>query len=159
MFFFYYLKCHVWLQSLQEQEERLRLRQEKERQKEEAKAAKEKKKEEARKLREEKEKEKREKKEKEEREKREKREKEEKEKAERLKAKEELRKSKMEWVQKLIGPFYPRWCWSETGCDIIPPLQGKAWGETQERGRETGEGRREKDERREGCRCFVEACI
>ncbi|XP_015246816.1 PREDICTED: chromatin assembly factor 1 subunit A [Cyprinodon variegatus] len=84
------------LKSLQEQEERLRLRQEKERQKEEAKAAKEKKKEEARKLREEKEKEKREKKEKEEREKREKREKEEKEKAERLKAKEELRKSKME---------------------------------------------------------------
>ncbi|XP_007576808.1 chromatin assembly factor 1 subunit A [Poecilia formosa] len=84
------------LKSLQEQEERLRLRQEKERQKEEAKAAKEKKKEEARKLKEEKEREKREKKEKEEREKREKKEKEEKEKAERLKAKEELRKSKLE---------------------------------------------------------------
>ncbi|XP_027882576.1 chromatin assembly factor 1 subunit A [Xiphophorus couchianus] len=84
------------LKSLQEQEERLRLRQEKERQKEEAKAAKEKKKEEARMLKEEKEREKREKKEKEEREKREKKEKEEKEKAERLKAKEELRKSKLE---------------------------------------------------------------
>ncbi|KAM4738613.1 chromatin assembly factor 1 subunit A [Anableps anableps] len=83
------------LKSLQEQEERLRLRQEKERQKEEAKAAKEKKKEEARKLKEEKEREKRKKKEKEEREKREKKEKEEKEKAERLKAKEELRKSKL----------------------------------------------------------------
>uniref|UniRef100_A0A1A7WYD6 Chromatin assembly factor 1, subunit A (p150) n=1 Tax=Iconisemion striatum TaxID=60296 RepID=A0A1A7WYD6_9TELE len=73
------------LKSLQEQEERLRLLQEKERQKEEAKAAKEKKKEEARKLKEERE-----------REKREKKEKEEKEKAERLKAKEELRKSKLE---------------------------------------------------------------
>ncbi|XP_030583514.1 chromatin assembly factor 1 subunit A [Archocentrus centrarchus] len=84
------------LKSLQEQEERLRLRQEKERQKEEAKAAKEKKKEEARKLKEEREREKREKKEKDEREKREKKEKEEKEKAERLKAKEELRKSKLE---------------------------------------------------------------
>uniref|UniRef100_A0A3B5AMN7 Chromatin assembly factor 1 subunit A n=1 Tax=Stegastes partitus TaxID=144197 RepID=A0A3B5AMN7_9TELE len=80
--------------SLQEQEERLRLRQEKERQKEQAKAAKEKKKEEARKLKEEREREKREKKEKDEREKREKKEKEEKEKAERLKAKEELRKAK-----------------------------------------------------------------
>ncbi|XP_012727122.2 chromatin assembly factor 1 subunit A [Fundulus heteroclitus] len=84
------------LKSLQEQEERMRLRQEKERQKEEAKVAKEKKKEEARKLKEEKEREKREKREKEEREKREKKEKEEKEKAERLKAKEELRKSKLE---------------------------------------------------------------
>lgn len=84
------------LKSLQEQDERLRLRQEKERQKEEAKAAKEKKKEEARKLKEEREREKREKKEKDEREKREKKEKEEREKAERLKAKEELRKSKME---------------------------------------------------------------
>ncbi|KAM9358510.1 chromatin assembly factor 1 subunit A [Symphorus nematophorus] len=84
------------LKSLQEQEERLRLRQEKERQKEEAKAAKEKKKEEARKLKEEREREKREKKEKDEREKREKKEKEEKEKAERLKAKEEQRKSKLE---------------------------------------------------------------
>ncbi|KAF7203239.1 chromatin assembly factor 1 subunit A [Nothobranchius furzeri] len=73
------------LKSLQEQEERLRLIQEKERQKEEAKAAKEKKKEEARKLKQERE-----------REKREKKEKEEKEKAERLKAKEELRKSKLE---------------------------------------------------------------
>ncbi|XP_039908738.1 chromatin assembly factor 1 subunit A isoform X2 [Simochromis diagramma] len=82
--------------SLKEQDERLRLRQEKERQKEEAKAAKEKKKEEARKLKEEREREKREKKEKDEREKREKKEKEEREKAERLKAKEELRKSKME---------------------------------------------------------------
>ncbi|XP_041646812.1 chromatin assembly factor 1 subunit A [Cheilinus undulatus] len=84
------------LKSLQEQEERLRLRQEKERQKEEARAAKEKKKEEARKLKEERQKEKREKKEKDEREKREKKEKEEKEKAERLKAKEEQRKSKLE---------------------------------------------------------------
>ncbi|CAK6955189.1 chromatin assembly factor 1 subunit A [Scomber scombrus] len=84
------------LKSLQEQEERLRLRQEKERQKEEAKAAKEKKKEEARKLKEDREREKREKKEKDEREKREKKEKEEKEKADRLKAKEELRKSKLE---------------------------------------------------------------
>ncbi|XP_039984270.1 chromatin assembly factor 1 subunit A [Xiphias gladius] len=84
------------LKTLQEQEERLRLRQEKERQREEAKAAKEKKKEEARKLKEEREREKREKKEKDEREKREKKEKEEKEKAERLKAKEELRKSKQE---------------------------------------------------------------
>ncbi|XP_059197920.1 chromatin assembly factor 1 subunit A [Centropristis striata] len=84
------------LKSLKEQEERLRLRQEKERQKEEAKAAKEKKKEEARKLKDEREREKREKKEKDEREKREKKEKEEKEKADRLKAKEELRKSKLE---------------------------------------------------------------
>nr|XP_046247665.1 chromatin assembly factor 1 subunit A [Scatophagus argus] len=84
------------LKSLQEQEERLRLRQEKERQKEEAKAAKEKKKEAARKLKEEREREKREKKEKDERERREKKEKEEKEKAERLKAKEEQRKSKLE---------------------------------------------------------------
>ncbi|KAM9383934.1 chromatin assembly factor 1 subunit A [Pholidichthys leucotaenia] len=84
------------LKSLQEQEERLRLRQEKERQKEEAKAAKEKKKEEARKLKETKERERREKKEKEEREKRERKEKEEKDKAERLKAKEEQRKSKLE---------------------------------------------------------------
>ncbi|KAI3368923.1 hypothetical protein L3Q82_025898 [Scortum barcoo] len=84
------------LKSLQEQEERLRLRQEKERQKEEAKAAKQKKREEARRLKEEREKEKREKKEKDEREKREKKEKEEKEKAERLKAKEEQRKSKLE---------------------------------------------------------------
>uniref|UniRef100_A0A3B5ADW5 Chromatin assembly factor 1 subunit A n=1 Tax=Stegastes partitus TaxID=144197 RepID=A0A3B5ADW5_9TELE len=83
-------------ESLQEQEERLRLRQEKERQKEQAKAAKEKKKEEARKLKEEREREKREKKEKDEREKREKKEKEEKEKAERLKAKEELRKAKQD---------------------------------------------------------------
>ncbi|AWP11340.1 putative chromatin assembly factor 1 subunit A isoform 3 [Scophthalmus maximus] len=84
------------LKSLQEQEDRLRLRQEKERQREEAKAAKEKKKEEARKQKEEREREKREKKEKDEQEKREKKEKEEKEKAERLKAKEELRKSKQE---------------------------------------------------------------
>ncbi|XP_044056714.1 chromatin assembly factor 1 subunit A [Siniperca chuatsi] len=84
------------LKSLQEQEERLRLRQEKERQKEEAKAAKEKKKEEARKQKEEREREKREKKEKDEREKREKKEKEEKEKAERLKEKEKQRKSKLE---------------------------------------------------------------
>ncbi|XP_062251164.1 chromatin assembly factor 1 subunit A [Platichthys flesus] len=84
------------LKGLQEQEERLRLRQEKECQKEEAKAAKEKKKEEARKLKEEREREKREKKEKDEREKREKKEKEEKEKADKLKAKEELRKSKLE---------------------------------------------------------------
>lgn len=84
------------LKSLQEQEERLRVRQEKERQKEEAKAAKEKKKEEARKLKEEKEREKREKKERDERERKEKKEKEEKEKAERLKAKEEQRKNKME---------------------------------------------------------------
>ncbi|XP_019936438.2 chromatin assembly factor 1 subunit A isoform X1 [Paralichthys olivaceus] len=87
------------LKTLQEQEERLRLRQEKECQKEEAKAAKEKKKEEARKLKEEREREKREKREKDEREKREKKEKkekEEKEKAEKLKAKEELRKSKLE---------------------------------------------------------------
>uniref|UniRef100_A0A3Q3EMX6 Chromatin assembly factor 1, subunit A (p150) n=1 Tax=Labrus bergylta TaxID=56723 RepID=A0A3Q3EMX6_9LABR len=83
------LCCHISLQCLiyllQEQEERLRLQQEKERQKEEAKAAKEKKKEVARKLREEQQKERREKKEKEEQEKREKKEKEEKEKAERLK--------------------------------------------------------------------------
>uniref|UniRef100_A0A3P8SKY1 Chromatin assembly factor 1, subunit A (p150) n=1 Tax=Amphiprion percula TaxID=161767 RepID=A0A3P8SKY1_AMPPE len=84
------------LKSLQEQEERLRLRQEKERQKEEAKAAKEKKKEEARKLKEEREREKREKKEKDNREKQEKKEKEEKEKAERLKAKEDLRKAKLD---------------------------------------------------------------
>ncbi|XP_074525148.1 chromatin assembly factor 1 subunit A [Halichoeres trimaculatus] len=84
------------LKSLQEQEEKLRLRQEKERQKEEAKAEKEKKKEEARKLKQEQQKEKREKKEKEEREKREKKEKEDKEKAERLKVKEEQRKSKIE---------------------------------------------------------------
>ncbi|XP_068174945.1 chromatin assembly factor 1 subunit A isoform X2 [Antennarius striatus] len=84
------------LKSLQEQEERLRLRQEKERQKEEIKAAKEKKKEEARKLKEEREKEKQKKKEKDERERREKKEKDEKEKAERLKAKEEQRKSKLE---------------------------------------------------------------
>uniref|UniRef100_A0A3P9LH16 Chromatin assembly factor 1, subunit A (p150) n=1 Tax=Oryzias latipes TaxID=8090 RepID=A0A3P9LH16_ORYLA len=82
-------------ESLQEHEEKLRLRQEKERQKEEAKAEKQKKKEEARKLKEEREKEKRERKEKDEREKREKKEKEEKEKAERVKAKEELRKSKI----------------------------------------------------------------
>uniref|UniRef100_A0A673A3A2 Chromatin assembly factor 1 subunit p150 C-terminal domain-containing protein n=1 Tax=Sphaeramia orbicularis TaxID=375764 RepID=A0A673A3A2_9TELE len=86
----------VQFQSLQEQEEKLRLRQEKKRQQEEAKAAKEKKKEEARKLKEEREREKREKKEKDEREKKEKKEKDEKEKAERLKAKEELRKSKLE---------------------------------------------------------------
>ncbi|KAK2907675.1 chromatin assembly factor 1 subunit A isoform X1 [Channa argus] len=84
------------LKTLQEQEDRLRLRQEKERQKEEAKVAKEKKKEAARKLKEEREREKRVKKEKDEREKREKKEKEEREKADRLKAKEELRKSKLE---------------------------------------------------------------
>ncbi|KAM3619630.1 uncharacterized protein V6R79_011059 [Siganus canaliculatus] len=84
------------LKSLQEQEEKLRLRQEKERQKEEAKVAKEKKKEEARRLKEEREREKREKKEKDDRDKREKKEREEKEKAERLKAKEEQRKSKLE---------------------------------------------------------------
>lgn len=84
------------LKSFQEQEERLQLRQEKERQKEEAKVAKEKKKEEARKLKEDREREKREKREKDEREKREKKEKEEKEKAEKLKAKEEQRKSKQE---------------------------------------------------------------
>uniref|UniRef100_A0A3B4AK22 Uncharacterized protein n=1 Tax=Periophthalmus magnuspinnatus TaxID=409849 RepID=A0A3B4AK22_9GOBI len=82
--------------SVQEQEEKLRLRQEKERLKEEAKAAKEKKKEDARKQKEEREREKREKKEREERERKEKKEKEEKEKAERLKAKEEQRKSKLE---------------------------------------------------------------
>uniref|UniRef100_H2VC85 Chromatin assembly factor 1, subunit A (p150) n=1 Tax=Takifugu rubripes TaxID=31033 RepID=H2VC85_TAKRU len=73
------------VESLQEQEERLRLQQEKQRQKEEAKAVKEKKKEEARKIKEERQREKREKKEKEERERREKKEKDEKEKAERLK--------------------------------------------------------------------------
>ncbi|XP_070688944.1 chromatin assembly factor 1 subunit A [Pempheris klunzingeri] len=84
------------LKSLQEQEERLRLRQEKERQREAAKAAKEKKREEARRQKEEKEREKREKKEKDEREKREKKEKEERERAEKLKAKEEQRKSKLE---------------------------------------------------------------
>ncbi|KAM6921545.1 chromatin assembly factor 1 subunit A [Xenentodon cancila] len=84
------------LKSLEEQEERLRLRQERERQKEEAKVAKEKKKEEARKIKEEREREKREKKEKDDREKQEKKKKEEKEKADRLKAKEELRKSKLE---------------------------------------------------------------
>ncbi|XP_075895576.1 chromatin assembly factor 1 subunit A [Nelusetta ayraudi] len=84
------------LKSLQEQEERLRLQQEKQRQKEEAKTAKEKKKEDARKLKEERERGKREKKEKDDREKREKKEKEEKEKAEKLKAKEEQRKSKLE---------------------------------------------------------------
>ncbi|XP_033821587.1 chromatin assembly factor 1 subunit A [Periophthalmus magnuspinnatus] len=84
------------LKSVQEQEEKLRLRQEKERLKEEAKAAKEKKKEDARKQKEEREREKREKKEREERERKEKKEKEEKEKAERLKAKEEQRKSKLE---------------------------------------------------------------
>lgn len=84
------------LKNIQEQEEKLRLRQEKERQKEEAKAAREKKKEEARKQKEDREKEKREKKEKDEREKREKKEKDEKERAEKLKAKEEQRKSKQE---------------------------------------------------------------
>uniref|UniRef100_A0A3B4ALA9 Uncharacterized protein n=1 Tax=Periophthalmus magnuspinnatus TaxID=409849 RepID=A0A3B4ALA9_9GOBI len=84
-----------FLTSVQEQEEKLRLRQEKERLKEEAKAAKEKKKEDARKQKEEREREKREKKEREERERKEKKEKEEKEKAERLKAKEEQRKSKL----------------------------------------------------------------
>ncbi|XP_041861747.1 chromatin assembly factor 1 subunit A [Melanotaenia boesemani] len=84
------------LKTLQVQEERIQMRQEKERQKEEEKAAKQKKKEEARKLKEEREREKREKKEKDEQEKREKKEKEEREKAERLKAKEELRKSKQE---------------------------------------------------------------
>ncbi|KAF3835017.1 hypothetical protein F7725_027575 [Dissostichus mawsoni] len=81
---------------VQEQEERHLLRQEKDRQREEAKAAKEKKKEEARRLKEEREKEKRERKEKDEQEKREKKEKEEKEKADKLKAKEDLRKSKQE---------------------------------------------------------------
>ncbi|KAJ0065435.1 hypothetical protein NL108_010431 [Boleophthalmus pectinirostris] len=84
------------LKNVQEQEEKLRLRQEKDRLKEEAKAAKEKKKEDARKQKEERDKEKREKKEREERERKEKKEKEEKEKAERLKAKEEQRKSKLE---------------------------------------------------------------
>ncbi|XP_072294778.1 chromatin assembly factor 1 subunit A isoform X2 [Eucyclogobius newberryi] len=84
------------LKSVQEQEEKLRLRQEKERLKEEAKAEKEKRKEDARKQKEEREREKREKKEQDERERKEKREKEEKEKAERLKAKEEQRKSKLE---------------------------------------------------------------
>ncbi|XP_069550914.1 chromatin assembly factor 1 subunit A [Brachyistius frenatus] len=84
------------LKSFHEQEDKLQQRQEKERQKEEAKAAKEKKKEEARKLREKREREKREKKEKDERDKREKKEKEEKEKADKIKAKEELRKSKLE---------------------------------------------------------------
>ncbi|XP_057696095.1 chromatin assembly factor 1 subunit A [Corythoichthys intestinalis] len=84
------------LKSPQEQEERLRLRQEKERQKEEAKVAKEKKREESRKLKEEREREKQEKKEKGKREKREKKEKEEREKAEKLKAKEEQRKSRLE---------------------------------------------------------------
>ncbi|KAM9831316.1 chromatin assembly factor 1 subunit A [Neosynchiropus ocellatus] len=82
--------------SFKEQQERLRLREEKERLKEEAKAAKEKKRQELRRLKEEKEKERREKKERDEREKREKKEKEEKEKAEKLKAKEEQRKSKLE---------------------------------------------------------------
>ncbi|XP_068449101.1 chromatin assembly factor 1 subunit A [Clinocottus analis] len=76
-----------------EQEEKLRLRQEKDRQREEAKAEKLKQKEEARKLKDEQEKEKREKREKE---KREKKEKEDKEKADKLKAKEDLRKSKLE---------------------------------------------------------------
>ncbi|XP_034387188.1 chromatin assembly factor 1 subunit A [Cyclopterus lumpus] len=76
-----------------EQEEKLRLRQEKDRQKEEAKAEKMKQKEEARRLKDEQEKEKREKKEKE---KREKKEKEDKEKADKLKVKEDLRKSKLE---------------------------------------------------------------
>ncbi|CAL1592852.1 unnamed protein product [Knipowitschia caucasica] len=84
------------LKGPQEQEEKLRLRQEKERLKEEAKAEKEKKKEDARKQREEREREKREKKEREERERKEKKDNEEKEKAERLKAKEEQRKSKLE---------------------------------------------------------------
>uniref|UniRef100_A0AAY4E644 Chromatin assembly factor 1 subunit A n=1 Tax=Denticeps clupeoides TaxID=299321 RepID=A0AAY4E644_9TELE len=71
-------------------------RQERERQREEAKAAKEKKKEEARKLKEEKHREKKERKEKEEREKREKKERDDKEKAEKLRVKEEQRKSKQE---------------------------------------------------------------
>ncbi|XP_062308729.1 chromatin assembly factor 1 subunit A [Osmerus eperlanus] len=79
--------------SLQEQEERVRQREQREREREEAKVAKEKKKEEARKQREEREKEKRERKEREEREKLEKKEK---EKAEKLKAKEEQRRSKQE---------------------------------------------------------------
>ncbi|XP_077462961.1 chromatin assembly factor 1 subunit A isoform X2 [Stigmatopora argus] len=91
------------LKSLQVQDERLRIRQEKE----EAKAAKEKQREESRKLKEERkrekrekkerdEREKRERKEKDEREKREKKEKDEREKAEKLKAKEDQRKSKLE---------------------------------------------------------------
>ncbi|XP_061894667.1 chromatin assembly factor 1 subunit A isoform X1 [Entelurus aequoreus] len=84
------------LKTQQEQEARLRVRQERERLKEEAKAAKDKKREESRRLKEEREKEKREKKEKEEQERREKKEKEEWEKAERVKAKEEQRKSKIE---------------------------------------------------------------
>ncbi|XP_077572974.1 chromatin assembly factor 1 subunit A [Stigmatopora nigra] len=91
------------LKSLQVQDERLRIRQERE----EAKAAKEKQREESRKLKEERkrekqekkekdEREKRERKEKDEREKREKKEKDEREKAEKLKAKEDQRKSKLE---------------------------------------------------------------
>ncbi|KAI7791366.1 chromatin assembly factor 1 subunit A [Triplophysa rosa] len=84
------------LKSVQEQEEKQRLKDEKERLKQEAKAAKEKKKEEARKLKEEKEREKKEKKEKEEKERREKKEREEKEKAEKQRAKEEQRQMKME---------------------------------------------------------------
>uniref|UniRef100_A0A8C7Z284 Chromatin assembly factor 1, subunit A (p150) n=1 Tax=Oryzias sinensis TaxID=183150 RepID=A0A8C7Z284_9TELE len=104
-------------ESLHEHEEKLRLRQEKERQKEEAKAQKQKKKDEARKLKEEREKEKRERKEKDEREKREKKEKEEKEKAERrLKAEKAeitrfLQKSKTQQVPKTLaaacGKFAP----------------------------------------------------
>ncbi|XP_065103107.1 chromatin assembly factor 1 subunit A [Paramisgurnus dabryanus] len=84
------------LKSVQEQEERQRLRDEKERQKQEAKAAKEKKREDARKLKEEKDREKKEKKEKEEKERREKKEREEKEKAEKQRAKEEQRQMKIE---------------------------------------------------------------
>lgn len=84
------------LKSVQEQEERQRLKDEKERLKQEAKAAKEKKKEEARKLKEEKEREKKEKKEKEDKERREKKEREEKDKAEKQRAKEEQRQMKIE---------------------------------------------------------------
>ncbi|XP_056615415.1 chromatin assembly factor 1 subunit A isoform X2 [Triplophysa dalaica] len=84
------------LKSVQEQEDKQRLKDEKERLKQEAKAAKEKKKEKARKLREEKEREKKEKKEKEEKERREKKEREEKEKVEKQRAKEEQRQMKME---------------------------------------------------------------
>lgn len=92
------LYCLIVPQSVQEQEEKQRQRDEKERQKQEAKAAKERKKEEARKLKEEKEREKKEKKEKDEKERREKKEREEKEKAEKLRAKEEQRQMKIEWV-------------------------------------------------------------
>ncbi|TRZ02844.1 hypothetical protein DNTS_026718 [Danionella cerebrum] len=84
------------LKSVEEQEEKQRLRDEKERLKREAKEAKEKKKEEARKIKEEKEREKKEKKEKDEKERREKKERDEREKADKQKAKEEQRQMKIE---------------------------------------------------------------